>query len=127
MRQVVICQFAMLQQRVDLRQPGLRPVAFGDRYSTIEIDNWRRLNAYQVVVERDNLPPVSGGDRLRLGMNGRNRSLQRVRAEAARTQGFLHQGHALVDLRAVPERAVLMLQQNQLSGGRGSRGAAGFL
>src|SRR5215468_6848101 len=60
-------------------------------------------------------------------MNSRNRSLQRVRAEAARLQGFLQQSHSLPDLLPVPERAVLVLQQNQLSGRRGSRGATGFL
>src|SRR5271169_4227430 len=60
-------------------------------------------------------------------MNGRNRSLQGVRAEATRAQGFLHQSQSLRNLFAVPEGAVLMLQQNQLSGRRGPRRAAGFL
>ncbi len=64
-------------------------------------------------------------------MNGRNRSLQCVGTEAAGLllvlQGFLQQCHALRDLLLVPERAVLILQQNQLAGRRGSRGATGFL
>ncbi len=60
-------------------------------------------------------------------MDGRNRSLQCVRAEATRAQGFLHQSHSLRNLFTVPERAVLMLQQNQLSGRRGPRRAPGFL
>src|SRR5215831_17736237 len=89
--------------------------------------HWRRLNSYQSVVKRNNLPPVGRSGRFRLRMNGRNRSLQCVRAEATRAQGFLHQSHSLRDLFAVPERAVLMLQQNQLSGPRGPRRAAGFL
>jgi len=37
-------------------------------------------------------------------MNGCNRSLQCVRAEAAGFQGFLHQYHSLRDLFAVPEQ-----------------------
>src|SRR5271166_43710 len=89
--------------------------------------NWRRLNSYQLVVKRDNLPPVGLTDRFRLRMNGRNRSLQCVRAEAAGLQGFLQQCHSLRDLLFVPERAVLIFQQNQLSGRRGSRGVTGFL
>src|ERR1700731_4129727 len=60
-------------------------------------------------------------------MNGRNGSLQCVSAEAAGVQGFLEQCHSLCDLSSVPERAVLILQQNQLSGRRGSSGATGFL
>src|SRR5271157_5038359 len=89
--------------------------------------NWRRLNSYQSVVKRNNLPPVGRSDRFRLRMNGRNRSLQCVRAEAAGLEGFLEQCHSLRDLLPVPERAVLILQQYQLSGRRGSRGVTGFL
>src|ERR1039457_6470541 len=85
------------------------------------------LNSYQSVVKRNNLPPVGHSDRFRLRMNGRNRSLQCVGAEAAGLQGFLQQCHSLRDLLSVPERAILVLQQNQLSGGRGSGGATGFL
>lgn len=91
------------------------------------MNNRRRLNSYQLVVKRNNLPPVGRIGRLRLRMNGRNRGLQCVRAEAAGLQGFLHQSLSLSDLFAVPERAVLIRQQDQLSGRRGPRGATGFL
>src|SRR5579859_5450913 len=85
------------------------------------------MNSNQLVVKRNNLPPVGRSCRFRLSMNGCDRSLQCVSTEAAGVQGFLHQSHSLRDLLPVPERAVLMLQQNQLSGWRGSRGATGFL
>jgi DNA-directed RNA polymerase specialized sigma24 family protein len=49
---------------------------------------------------------------LRVRMNGRNRSLQCVGAEAVGLQGFLHQYHSLRDLLSVPERAILVFQQN---------------
>ena len=104
MRQVVICQFALLQQRVDVHEAGLWAIAHGNGHGAIEMDYRRRLNAYQLVVKRNNLPPVGRSGRFRLCMNGRNRSLQCVWAEAAGTQGFLHQGHAFGDLSAVPER-----------------------
>jgi hypothetical protein len=63
-----------------------------DVSGTIELYNRRRLNSYQSVVKRNNLPPVGRSDRFRLRMNGRNRSLQCVGAEAAGlpavSQGF---------------------------------------
>src|SRR5262249_12899478 len=70
MRQVVICQFATLQHRVDLRQAGLRTIPHGNGYGTIELYNRRWLNSYQLVVKRDDLPPVRRGGRFRLRMNG---------------------------------------------------------
>jgi len=45
MRQVVICQFAIFQHRIDLRQAGLWAVAHGNGHGAIEMDNGRRLNA----------------------------------------------------------------------------------
>src|SRR5712692_2271164 len=89
--------------------------------------NWRRLNSYQSVVKRNNLSPVGHSGRFRLRMNGHNRSLECVGTEAAGLQGFLQQCHSLRDLLPVPERAILVLQQNQLSGRRGSRGVTGFM
>ncbi len=127
MRQVVICQFALFQHRVNMRQTGLWTVAHRNRDSTIQLHNWGRLNSRQVVIKRDNLRPISRRDRFGLRMNGCNRSLQRVAAEAAGVQRYLQQCHTFRDLLAVPERAVLVLQQNQLSGGRRSCGATRFV
>src|SRR4029077_18737661 len=95
MSQVVICQFAMFQHRLDLRQTGLWTFAHGNSHGTIELYNRRRLNSYQLVVKRNNLPPVGCSGRFRLRMNGRDRSLQCVGAEAAGIQGFLQQRHSL--------------------------------
>src|ERR1700740_3606631 len=117
----------MCQRRVDMRQTDLWTIAHGNGYGTIELYNWRRLNLYQPVVKRNDLPPVRRSDRFRLRMNGRNRSLQCVGAEAAGLQGSLQQCHSLRDLLPVPERTILVLQQNQLSGRRRSRGATGFV
>ncbi len=61
MRQVVIGQFALRQDRVDLRQTGLRTVAHGNGYGAVEMHNRGRLDADQLVVERDNLTPVGRG------------------------------------------------------------------
>src|ERR1700723_1376011 len=83
MRQVIIRQFALFQHRADMGQTGLWTFAHCNGDGTIELYNWRRLNSYQSVVKRNNLPPVGPSDRFRLCMNGRDRSLQCVRAEAA--------------------------------------------
>src|SRR5581483_1078197 len=123
MRQVVIRQSAMLQHCLDMGQTHLWTIAHGDSHGAIEKHHRRRLNSHQLVVKRNNLSPVGGGGRFRLGMNGSNRSLQCVRTEAAGFQGSLYQCHSLVDLFAVPERAVLVFQQNQLSRRRGPRTA----
>ncbi len=45
MRQVIVGQFAMFQHRVDMRQTGLWTIAHGNGHGTIELYNWRRLNA----------------------------------------------------------------------------------
>ena len=54
-------------------------------------------------------------------------SLQGVGAEAARLEGSLRECRSLGDLLPVPESAVLLVEQNEFSGGRGSGGATGFL
>src|ERR1700739_3404107 len=64
MRQVVIRQFAMCQQRVDVLQTGPWAIAHGNGHGAIEMHNWRRLNSYQLFVKRNNLPPESGGQNL---------------------------------------------------------------
>src|SRR5229473_4482814 len=45
MRQVIICQFAMLQHRFDMRQTGLWTIAHCNCHGTIELYNRRRLNS----------------------------------------------------------------------------------
>src|ERR1700679_778366 len=39
MRQVIICQFAVCQHRVDMRQTGLWTIAHGNGHCTIEVYN----------------------------------------------------------------------------------------
>ena len=52
MRQVIICQFAQFQHRIDLSQTSLWTIAHGNGHGTIELYNGRRLNSYQEVVKR---------------------------------------------------------------------------
>ena len=87
MRQVVIRQAAKFEDRVNMRQASLWAIPHGNGDGSIEVDNRGRLHARQLVVKRDNLAPVSRSDRFRLRMNGRDGSLQGVRAEAAGAAG----------------------------------------
>ena len=52
MRQVVIGQFTMFQQRVDMRQTGRWTIAFGNCHGAIEMNYWRRPYSHQLVVKR---------------------------------------------------------------------------
>ena len=73
------------------------------------------LDAQQHVVEPDDLRPVGRGGGRRLGVHRRDRRLQRVGAEAPRRQRPLDERRALGDLLAVPQRAVLVVEQDELA------------
>ena len=60
-------------------------------------------------------------------MHRGNRRLQRVRAEPARRQRAFHQSGPFGNQIALPERAVLVAQQDELAGRRRTRGAARFV
>ena len=60
-------------------------------------------------------------------MNGRNGRLQSVGTEAARSKSAFGERDTLGDLVPVPQRPILLLQQDQVSVGRGSGGAARLL
>ena len=125
MRQVVVRQFAMCQDRVDMRQTSLWTIAHGNGHGTIEIYNRRRLNPYQLVVNRNNLPPVGRPGRFRLRMDGRNRSLQGVSTDAAGaevtraelTGEAIRLGRLLTELQPEPEviglLSLMLLQESR--------------
>ena len=69
---------------------------------------------HELAVQRGDLRPVE----LRLlGLQRRDRGLEHVRAAAAQRQRPLEQRAPLVDLRGVPQRAVLILEQDELAAG----------
>src|SRR5208282_18155 len=77
----------------------------------------------QLVVEQRNLAPVRGSHGGTFGVNGRNGGLQSVGTEAARSKSALGERDAFGDLVLVPERPILLLEQDQVSAARGSGGA----
>jgi hypothetical protein len=60
-------------------------------------------------------------------VHGRNRRLQGVGAEAPRSKRALGERDAFGDLVFIPQRAILVVQQDQLSYRGDARGAARFL
>ena len=91
-------------------------------HGAIQIYNWRRLEfPSQLVVKRNNLPPVSGRYRFRLRMNGCNRSLQ-CKSRSGGTAELSPPRPLLSAIcsRFQSERSWFS-SKNQLSGRRGSR------
>src|SRR5207248_7260812 len=102
----------------------LRTFAHGNGDCAVQFDNRGWLNLKQPVVEQRNLAPVRGCQGGTLGVHGRNGRLQSVGAEVARLKSAFGERDAFGDLVPVPQRPVLLLQQDQVSVGRGSGGAA---
>jgi len=90
------------------------------------IDNRGWLTPKQPVVEQRNLAPACGYSGRSLGVNCRNGRLQSVGTEAMRCESTLGERNAFSDLVPVPQRPILLLQQDQVSV-RGSGGAARLL
>jgi len=122
-REVIIGEFLARQQAIDETKTPLWTFAHGDGNCAVEFHDRRWRNTKQPVVERSDLAPVRGCCRRSLGVNCRNGRLQGVGAETARSKSALGERDAFGDLIPVPQRAILLLQQDQLSLRRDSSGA----
>jgi len=72
--------------RLDQRQPRLRTIALRHRDRPVQRDDRRRIGSRQHVIQPDDLRPVGFASRWRLGMDGRDRGLQRIGSDAPRTE-----------------------------------------
>src|SRR6185369_18098874 len=99
---MVVNKFATFEQVVDQAKTLLRPLAHGDYNGAVEFHNRRWLDAQQPVVECRDLLPVRGCRGGSIGMDCRNRRLQRVRAETARCKGTLGERGAFGNKVSVP-------------------------
>jgi hypothetical protein len=124
---VIIGEFLARQQAINETKTLLRTFAHGDGNCAVEFHDRRWVNTNQPVVEQRDLAPVRGRRRGSLGVNCRNGRLQGVGTETARCKGTFGERDALGDLIFVPQRAILLVQQDQLSFRRASGGAARFL
>jgi TonB dependent receptor len=119
---VILGEVLARQQVIDKSKTLLQTFAHGNGHHAVQFDNRGWLNPKQLVIERRNLAPVRGGHGGTFGVNGRNGRLQSVRTEAARSKRAFGQRDAFGDLVAVPQRAILLLQQDQISVARCSGG-----
>ena len=84
--------------------PSSSAMAIARFRATIGVGHVRQ----QLVVELHDLRPVGGLGRGRVGVHGGDRRLDLVRARHVAAQAGAHEGVALVDQCAVPQRAVLI-------------------
>src|SRR5580704_4250641 len=114
-REMIVGELLARQQAVDKTKTLLRTFAHGHSHRTVQFDNQRWLNLKQPVVEQLDLAPIRGCRGGTLGVNGRNGRLQSVGAETARSQSAFGERDAFGDLLLVPQRPILLLQQDQVS------------
>ena len=124
MREVVIREIAAFHDGVDQREPRRRTIAHRHRHCAVQLNNGRRLRSRQQVVQRDDLAPVCSGSVGFASVHGCDSRLDRIGADPASRQRPLDQRQTLADLRPVPERTVLVVEQDQLPGRRRARRAA---
>src|SRR5580700_8750981 len=108
-------------------QTCLRSITHGDGYGAIQFDDRRRLDAQQQVVQADNFFPVSGFAAAGLRVDSSYGGLEGVGAEAAGREGTTDERSAFGDLPSVPERAILVVEENDFAVGRSTSCPAGFV
>src|SRR2546423_163304 len=127
MGKVVVGQIAAGEDRVDQLQTGGGTIAHRDGDGAVQLDDRRGLGAQEQIIKSSDLAPIGGARGWGICVNRRDRRLQGVGAETLRRERLPYQRKALGNLFAVPKRAVLILEQDDLALGGGSGGAAGFL
>ena len=117
MRVQILRQLAACEQCVDQNQTGGGTVAHRDRRGAIELDHRRWIDTQQHIVKTDDLRPIGRRRVRRFGVDRGDRRLQCVRSDAARRECSLDEGYPFGDLIAVPERPILILEENELVAG----------
>src|SRR5215213_1968908 len=113
--QVIVVQHSASARRIDQTQSLLRSVTHRDSRSVIQRDDGRRSNPHQFLVERNDLPPISFIRGLRFRMNGRDGSLNLIAADAPNPQRPFHQSNTFFNLPAIPTRAILFVERDELT------------
>ena len=109
-------------EAVEDGQAGLGPVELGDGDGPVELDDGRAGLGREGVVERGDLAPVARLLQVQVGDGG----LHGVGAGLAARDGPLQEPPAFADLLLVPQRAVLVVEQDDLAVA-GAGGSAGVV
>ena len=106
---------ALERQAVEQFEPGVR--AFGHRHcdGPVELHNGRRLPPRELAVERGDLRPIRVLRPDCLRVEGRDRGLELVWPRPPQRERAVEQRCAALGQVAVPERAVLLLEQDEVS------------
>ena len=119
MEQIVLTE----TEAVDDTKRGVRSLDFCDRHRAIERDDRTRRHRQQLIVELQDLPPVSRrGDR-RIAVDRIDRRLDLIRARPVAREAAPHDGLAFCNQVAIPELTVLVGQSDERAAG-GRSGAS---
>ena len=113
---MISVQFAAPDKRIDEIKRMRRAINHGHGRGVIELDHRRRRKPHQHFVESDDLRPIRIFMPMRLRMQCGNGGLDRIATGPAwRAQRALDQLQSFFDLRAVPETAILILEQDDIA------------
>src|SRR6266851_3231342 len=127
-QQVIAPQRRLRSERVHQLEARRRTGRHRDRDCAVQLDDGRRRDLEQLLVEPRDTGPVGlpGGGRPRVTSG--DRGLQRVRAGlAAQLAGTLERGEAAADEQAIPAGAILIEEQHGLARRAGAGPRAGRL
>ncbi len=108
-------------ERVDEFKTGLRAKGHGERDGTIQLYNRRGHELGESIVERGDALPVRFRRSTRASVTGGDRGLKRIGAERTTESiadflGTPERGETATDEDVVPARAILVENQDRLSG-----------
>ena len=106
---------------VERGQSGRRTLGQTDRHCAVQLDDRRRRHGGQRGVEADDPRPVGRLPGCRPSVAGGDGRLQSIGPGGVERTGALEAGQAARDARAVPARAVLLGEQDELAVGVGAR------
>jgi hypothetical protein len=113
--EAVALQIAGLPDRLDEPQALGEAAAHRDRDGVVQRHDRRGRVLEENRVERLDLAPVGLGRGLRARMEGADRGLELVRTRRTEREGGVEAREAFRDLAGLPERAVLLLERNELA------------
>src|SRR5262249_43449838 len=115
MQQMIVFKISAGREVVNKLERRTRAVHHCDGYCSIQRHNRRRLDAFESVVEADDLTPIRVFGARRLAMHSGDCRLKRNRTGPA-SKHLVDQWQRLRDLLLVPKAPVLILEQDEITG-----------
>src|SRR5260221_12922704 len=112
---MIVVEMVCSGQRINHCKAGEGSIRHRDGYGAVQGHDGRGLHSFQSIVVPDDLSPIRICWMSSLAMHCGNRSLESEWARRAARQ-FLNQEQSLGDLFVIPAAAVLLLQNDELTG-----------